>query len=99
MRRLVPLLLLLGTLGAPAAHASAAPARAVVALADTGIDPYHQVFRDRSARAYQYPGSYLPGYPKNATALKLHLDVKDYWAAVRADCKVWKSVVPGKLYW
>jgi hypothetical protein len=98
MRRLVPLLLVLGALAAPA-HASAAPARAVVALADTGIDPYHQVFRDRSARAYQYPGTYLPGYPRNATALKLHLDVKDYWAAVRADCKVWKSVVPGKLYW
>jgi hypothetical protein len=72
---------------------------AVVGLLDTGINPYHAVFRDRSVRAYRYPGTYLPTYPKNAIALNLHLDAKDYASAVRADCKQWAKVRPGQLYW
>jgi subtilisin family serine protease len=84
---------------APAAAAPAAPT-AVVAVVDTGIDPYHAAFRDRSPRAQRYPGTYLPGYPKNAVALRLTLDAKDYWSAVRRDCeRVWSKVRPGQLYW
>jgi len=73
---------------------------AVVALTDTGINPYHQVFRDRSARAYQYPGSYLPNYPRGAIALRLTLDDPDYLGAVQQDCeRVWSKVRTGQLYW
>ena len=81
----------------------AAPAprpTAVVALLDTGINPYHAAFRDRSPRARQHPSTYLPGYPKNAVALPVTLDAKDFWEAVHKDCaRVWSKVRPNTLYW
>ena len=86
-----------------AAPVSAAPhpaPSAVVALVDTGINPYHEVFRDRSPRAYRHPSTYVPGFPRSAQALRLTLDAPDYVAAVRADCRtVWSKVEPGRLYW
>ncbi|MFN2593501.1 MAG: S8 family serine peptidase [Actinomycetota bacterium] len=83
---------------APASHT--AGANAVVSLVDTGINPYHETFRDNTPRAYRYPGTYIPGYPKNATALHLTLDAPDYWTAVHADCeRIWSKIQPGKLYW
>jgi hypothetical protein len=89
--------------GAASSHAGPAPAAAptaVVGIVDTGINPYHRVFRDRSPQAYDYPGTYLPGYPKGAIALHITLDATDYYAAVSADCdRVWSKVRPGQLYW
>lgn len=71
-----------------------------MALVDTGINPYNAVFRDRSALARRYPGTYLPGYPKHVPALTLTLDAPSYAAALRADCdRVWKHVRTGQLYW
>jgi Subtilase family len=100
------------TLGGPASAASAAPApewpsqaprpgaNAVVAVVDTGINPYHETFRDDSAQARRAPWTYIEGYPRDAIRLDLTLDAKDYWSAVKADCKrVWSKVKPGKLYW
>lgn len=86
----------------PAASPAIAPAgpTAVLAVVDTGINPYHAAFRDRSARAYLHPSRYLPGFPKNAIALPITLDQPDYWAAVRRDClRVWSKVQTGRLYW
>lgn len=84
----------------PAKKVARHPADAVVAVIDTGINPYHKVFRDRSPRARKHPSTYLPGYPKKATPLRLSLQKKNYWAAVRKDCeRVWSKVKPGKLYW
>jgi hypothetical protein len=103
--RLVAALAAFACLAAPAVVADAfQPANppqpnAVVGLVDTGIDAYHAGFRDRSPRAYEHPSTYLPGYPKNAVALRLTLDTKDYWAAVRKDCATWAKVKPGTLYW
>ena len=75
-------------------------AQGVVAIVDTGINPYNVVFRDRSPLAQRYPGSYLPGYPKDVPALRLTLDAPTYDAALRADCdRVWKHVRTGRLYW
>ncbi|HEY7873581.1 MAG TPA: S8 family serine peptidase [Actinomycetota bacterium] len=75
-------------------------ANAVVAVVDTGINPYHETFRDDSPQAKRPPWTYIEGYPKNATRLDLTLDAKDYWTAVKADCKrVWSKIKPGKLYW
>jgi hypothetical protein len=88
-----------------AATAASKPAakpgpQAVIALVDTGINPYHQVFRDRSPMAQRYPGTYLPGYPKGAIALHITLDDKSYYDALRKDClSVWSKVRPGRLYW
>lgn len=75
-------------------------ADAVVAYVDTGINPYHVVFRDDSPRAYEHPSTYLPGFPEDAEALHLTLDAGSYEAAVAADCEsVWQQVETDKLYW
>lgn len=74
--------------------------RAVLAVVDTGINPYHVTFRDDSPRAMKHPSTYIPGYPKDAQPLRLSLHEKDYFSAVRKDCKrVWSKVETGKLYW
>lgn len=74
-------------------------ADAVVALQDTGINPYHEVFRDPSPRALQYPGTYIPGYPAGAKPLNLTLDAANYRAAVKKDCNLWRSLKRGQLYY
>lgn len=75
-------------------------ATAVISLTDTGINPYHVTFRDDSPRAFQHPSTYIPGYPKSATALRLSLHEKDYRTAVTKDCeRIWSKVEEGKLYW
>jgi hypothetical protein len=70
----------------------------VVALIDSGINPYSQAFRDKSPLAYKHPSTYIPGYPKDAIKLDLHLDVP-YEDALKLDEDAWKGVVRGKLYW
>ena len=84
--------------GTAAAGARPVEASAVVALIDTGINPYSPAFRDTSALARRHPSTYLPGYPKDAIALKLTLDVP-YEEAIERDAAVWKSVQSKKLYW
>ena len=98
---LLCLALFAGGLLAPVSGAAAArPARpeAVVALIDTGINPYSPAFRDKSKLAQRHPSTYLRGYPKDAAALKLTLDVP-YEEAVAKDEAVWKSVRGNQLYW
>jgi hypothetical protein len=81
-------------------QAASAESNAVVAFLDTGINPYHEVYRDSSPRASQHPSTYLPSFPKDAEALHLSFGILDYADAVAADCeRVWKKIVPGKLYW
>lgn len=64
----------------------------VVAVVDTGINPYHQAFRaSRPA-----PASYIPGYPANATSMPLTLG-PDYAADVKADDALWKALKVGEL--
>ncbi|MBW3595205.1 MAG: S8/S53 family peptidase [Actinobacteria bacterium] len=71
---------------------------AVVALIDTGINPYSPAFRDTSKLAYKHPSKYIPGYPKDAKALRLSLDLP-YDKALKEDADVWNSVTRGDLYW
>ena len=70
----------------------------VVAHIDTGVNPYNRNFRDRTDLAYQHPSTYIPRFPKDAEALKLHLDMP-YDKAIKADEDVWKAVRRGELYW
>ena len=70
----------------------------VVAHIDTGVNPYNKNFRDRSPLAYRHPSTYIPGFPKDAQALRLHLDMP-YEKAFKADGDVWKTVRRGDLYW
>ena len=107
LRAWVLVVTLVAAVGLPAvgsARASAteavAPAAAIVAVVDTGINPYHETFRDDSPIAYRHPSTYLPGFPENAVALDLTLNAPTYAAAVRADCeRVWSQVKPGQTYW
>ena len=70
----------------------------VVAHIDTGVNPYNKNFRDRSPLAYKHPSTYIPGFPTDAEALRLHLDMP-YEKAFEADEDVWKLVKRNQLYW
>jgi hypothetical protein len=96
------------TLGAVAVAALAVPAPlsarpasaavAVVALIDSGVNPYAPAFRDRSPLALKHPSTYIPGYPKDAEALRITLNAP-YEKALERDRDVWSLVQRGKLYW
>lgn len=72
----------------------------VIALTDTGINPYHQDFR--APEFVHHPSKYVEGYPAGAEQLDVSFDVADqagYQAAVDADQEVWDGVETRKLYW
>ena len=91
--------LLMGTL------ASASEARVpldkrpftVVAVVDTGINPYHIDFR--APEFNRHPSTYITGFPRSAKALNLSLGASTYEEAVAWDTKKWDAVDPTKLYW
>ncbi|HLE97757.1 MAG TPA: S8/S53 family peptidase [Candidatus Thermoplasmatota archaeon] len=86
-------------LAAGALPAEAAPpkARVVVALLDSGLNPYHQEFRRPGATAH--PSTYLAGYPADTDALNLAFDAADWESAVARDETRWNSTESGRLYW
>jgi hypothetical protein len=77
--------------------------KSVVSYIDTGINPYHEVFRDNSPWAYQHPSTYIPGFPADAQALPITLpplgEEADWAELVRGDCAIWQQVQPRTLYW
>ena len=94
--------LALGAAALPASGASrpAPEARAVIGLLDTGINPYHQVFRDTSPEAQRHPSTRFAGFPRDAQALHLTLDAGSYEEALAADCRrIWSRLESGRLYW
>jgi hypothetical protein len=92
--------LLAGVPAIAAADLADAPTgQAVVALIDTGINPYNVAYRDDSPLGQQHPSTYIEGFPADAPALHLTLDAEDYDAALVADCATWAGVERGQLYW
>lgn len=91
---------------AAAGHPDAAPAirfspgkpLSVVALIDTGINPYSKAFRDTSPLGRKHPSKYIVGYPRKAKALRLSLNLP-YKKAIKRDAKIWAKVRPNELYW
>lgn len=74
--------------------------QAVVGVIDTGINPYHEVFRTDDPLAQQHPSTYIEGYPESARALNLTLDGDDWTEVVEKDCeRVWSEIEAGQLYW
>jgi hypothetical protein len=74
---------------------------AVVAIIDTGINPYHIDFRDDTELGLTHPSQYLPDFPADVAALPLNLD-GNFSTAIEAfenDIAVWEAVEPGVLYW
>lgn len=72
----------------------------VIALTDTGINPYHQDFR--APEFVHHPSAYIEGYPEGAETLEVSLDLADaagYDAARTADATLWSGVQGNRLYW
>ena len=69
----------------------------VIAVVDSGIDPYHVDFRRPELTAH--PSTYIKGFPKNTPALDLNLNANSWSAAYSSDGADWKAVKPNKLYW
>ncbi len=108
----VTITVLAGMLLVPAPDVTAASKpMVVIAHIDSGINPYHEVFRDRSPLAYVHPSKYIPGYPRDAEALRLTLNAPSFEAAFRADRKIWERLLAqwntpdgaldlaGKIFW
>jgi PKD repeat protein len=70
---------------------------AVIAVVDSGINPYHDEFRDPAFTAH--PSTYIDRYPADAAALELSFDASQFSKAVSADEEVWDSVGGRTLYW
>lgn len=70
----------------------------VVALIDTGINPYHEEFRG-PASGTEHPAFYVGGYPEDAMALPLTLDAPDYASAKATDAALWASTKGSTLYY
>lgn len=79
------------------ASVSLAAKPVVVAVLDTGINPYHMEFRDTARTVH--PSTYIPGYPAGAQELRLTLDAPDYATARAADDATWDAAKFGKLYY
>ena len=72
----------------------------VIALIDSGINPYHQDFR--APEFVHHPSKYIEGYPRDAKAFDLSLgtaDAKGYEAARGADDIDWARIQEGELRW
>ena len=72
----------------------------VIALIDSGINPYHQDFR--APEFTHHPSRYVEGYPSDTEAFDLALDIADkkgYEAARAADDLEWTGVQRGSLRW
>src|SRR5581483_4704103 len=67
----------------------------VVAVLDSGINPYHQFFR--ASALVDAPSTWLPGYPSSAQPLALSLDAPDYATAVAQDRATFDAV-PRSVY-
>jgi hypothetical protein len=85
------------------APAGARPARlqkqsfTVIAVVDSGINPYHLDFRRPDLTAH--PATYVTGYPNSTRALDLHLGARDLASARQADAEEWARLAEGELRW
>ncbi|HEX9891299.1 MAG TPA: S8 family serine peptidase, partial [Actinomycetota bacterium] len=72
----------------------------VIALTDTGINPYHQEYR--APEFTHHPSTYIEGYPATAPAVNLSVDLADeagYDAARTTDDATWAGLSSNRLYW
>jgi PKD repeat protein len=82
----------------------------VIAVIDTGGNPYHSDFRDPTR--LQHPSQYLTGFPASADGVRLCFadeasgqfsyndDCPGSWNAARTgDASEWAGIAPGELVW
>lgn len=101
----------LALLALPPALAAVSDSQVVIAVIDTGINPYHREFLDASRTAH--PSTYIAGYPPEALGLDLCLSLEpaspcaELRGAVQRDLPKWQGVEQtrrladawGPLYW
>ncbi|HKO62827.1 MAG TPA: S8 family serine peptidase [Pyrinomonadaceae bacterium] len=76
----------------------ASKSHVVIAVVDTGINPYHVAYRRPEYTIH--PSNYVEGFPKDAPALGLSFNAADYVTArTNDDGPVWGQVAERKLYW
>lgn len=76
-----------------AASASEGTPPTVVAVPDTGVNPYHEVFQGGPTFAD------VPGFPDEARALELTRDAGSYEDSFAADEEAWNTLEEGELVW
>ena len=69
----------------------------VIAVADSGINPYHVEFRRPDLTAH--PSTYIEGFPRSTPALNLTLDARKYAEALTRDREQWGGVAMDELVW
>ncbi len=69
----------------------------VVAVVDSGINPYHVDFRRPDLTVH--PSTYVEGFPTDIPALRLTLSAKTYKEARDADQVTWLTAKENRLYW
>lgn len=62
----------------------------VVAIVDTGINPYHDLFA--APALVDHPSLWLPGFPADARTVELTLDEPDLATARAADDAAWRGI-------
>jgi hypothetical protein len=76
----------------------ASKSHVVIAVVDTGINPYHVAYRRPEYTIH--PSNYIEGFPQDAPALGLSFGAPDYVTArTTDDGPVWGQVAERKLYW
>lgn len=76
--------------------ASQAGPHVVVAVVDTGINPYHDFFD--AAALVDHPSTWLAGFPASAPTVALSLSAPSYEDAVAADGATWDSLARSTIY-
>lgn len=70
---------------------------AVIAIVDSGVNPYHEEFRDSAFQ--DHPATYITDYPADAEALPLTFTASQYTKAVSEDEEVWEEAKANTLYY
>lgn len=84
--------------------------RVVVAIIDTGLQPYHEEFRQvrEGEDGYAHPSTYLEGYPADAADIPITLQLDSYpdpeemsptAAHFEHDSDLWNATATDTLYW
>ncbi len=68
----------------------------VVALFDTGINPYHEIYRRPNMNIH--PSRVIDGFPEDAIALNLTF-TNSYQENLKRDQKIWSNLSKEVLYW
>jgi hypothetical protein len=76
---------------------SAAHAHVVLAVIEDAVNVYHRDFA--AAGRTRSPSTWIPGYPRSAQPLHLHLNATSFASARQADDAVWAKLRPSQLYY